>query len=208
MKLSTLKTWAAVWAAGLFGLAGVSAADPSDPNMYVKFDAGANFIQDTDGSRSAAPLPTVLFNAEFDPGFRVGLGGGYNFHRYLGVEFESGFLYNEIKDTDSWLGQVPLLANLVLRYPNTSPLVPFIGGGAGAVIGILDLDELDDSDSEALFAWQGLAGLSYKVSDTTSVGLAYKYLGTESSTYHVAGFRWHLSEVHNHSVNLVFNWQF
>lgn len=209
MKLSTLQTLAAVGAAGIFGLASVSAAEPQDSSMYFKFDAGANFVQDTDGSRKGPVLPTaLLFTAEFDPGFRAGLGAGYNFNRYLGLEFESGFLYNEFKDTDSWLGQVPLLANVVLRYQNTSRLVPFIGGGAGAVVGILDLDELDDSDSQVLFAWQGLAGLNYKISDTTSVGLAYKYLGTESSNYDVAGFRWHFSEVHNHSVNLVFSWQF
>lgn len=208
MKLSTLQTLAAVGAAGILGLASASAAEPRDSSMYFKFDAGANFVQDTDGSRKAPATPTVLFESEFDPGFRVGLGAGYNLNRYLGLELESGFLYNEIKDTDSWLGQVPFLANVVVRYQNASRFVPYIGGGAGAVIGILDLEELDDSDSQALFAWQGLAGLNYKISDTTSVGLAYKYLGTESSNYDVAGFRWHFSEVHNHSVNLVFNWQF
>lgn len=56
-------------------------ANAADNGWYLNFAAGAN-------------APTVEYHA--DPGFRFSASGGYNFNKYLGLELETGFLYNHI----------------------------------------------------------------------------------------------------------------
>ena len=145
------------------------------PRWYAWIDAGATFIDDTyleaqeqpvwwnpDGSPAIGPGSTNRFNVAFDPGFWVGLGGGFEFNRWIALELESGFSWNSIASmnwiestgdtqvlsgyTDGSLYQVPLMPRVVLKYPialgNEQQLVPMIGGGAGVTFVGLDLDGL------------------------------------------------------------------
>jgi len=139
--------------------------------------------------------------AKFDPGFRVDLAGGYNISDAFALELEVGVLYNpfdikgdldgrievdnisygyfhsggKIKDLDLW--QIPMLINGVYTFQTDSKFKPFLGVGVGGIFTIMDGDAIS-SESDFTFAYQGMAGLNYELSECVDLGLAYKFLGT------------------------------
>ena|SRR5687767_13562550 len=99
---------------------------------------------------------------------------------------------------------------IVFRLENPSPLIPFIGAGAGGVVSSLDIDDLgaDDTDTDVVFAWQAQAGLHYRISDNMSAGITYKYLGIGNPEFDIEDASVELDEAHNHSILASFNWSF
>ena len=110
---------------------------------------------------------------------------------WLGAELETGFIYNSVKsvtgtpDTDLSISQVPLLLNVVLRYPNKTQVVPYIGAGGGGALSLLSASNfkigntsVDGTESDFVSAYQGFAGVQYNFNARMSVGVSYKYLVT------------------------------
>jgi opacity protein-like surface antigen len=176
----------------------VPAAAQDDTGMYLKLDGGANFLQQITVNNFGSE-----FKEDMDVGFRFDIMAGYNLNRYAGVEFETGFMYNEPKNvSDVWLGAVPVLGNLVLRYPNSTPFVPFVGIGAGGAFTLLDNG--DSLENDFVFAYQLQGGLNYMLSEDMSLGFTYKYFATADQDYD--GIE--IEDVHNHFVGLNFSWNF
>jgi opacity protein-like surface antigen len=179
----------------------------AEPGAYFNFDAGVNLPQETEVTVRVPALGSARGDLEFDPGFRFGLEGGYRFSEMIGLGLETGFIYNELKSTDTRLMHVPILANLVFRFENSSPVVPFIGVGAGGTVSMIEGE--GDSDSDVVPAWQGLAGLQFKLSDAMSAGITYKYLGINSPEFEDdGGAVVEFDTIHNHSILASLNWSF
>jgi opacity protein-like surface antigen len=203
--------------AGLTGLCAVLAtalalpAGAADTGLYFNADAGANWAQDADTETKTA-LGTVKGDLETDVGFRFSAGVGYNLNRNWGVEFDTGYVWNSIKDGgDSSFSHIPFIVNVVYRYPIGAKWETYIGGGAGGVYSVLTADDgdFDDDDADVVFGWQAIAGVRYLISETMSVGVGYKYMGTAEGEYEVDGFgRVKIDNVHNHAFSAVFNWKF
>jgi opacity protein-like surface antigen len=155
---------------------------------------------------------------DLDPGVRFGVAGGYNFHPFLGVEIESGFIYNSINGvvgpggsvgTDASLSHVPIQANLVFRYDQAnSPWVPFAGVGAGGDLSILVDNTADESDTKFVFAWQGFGGVRYKLNESMSLGAAYKYYSVQNTSFNLPSGSFDLGHANIHSFLFDFNWKF
>jgi opacity protein-like surface antigen len=205
MKRNTVKVIAGLVAGGGMFLT----TQAAEPGPYLTFDAGANWVPDFEVSFETAGEEDET-DVDLETGFRGGLAFGYNFSRFFGAELETGFVYNEGKDADAWLGQVPFLANLVFRHENPSRIVPFIGVGAGGVAAILDLEEgdADESDSDIVPAWQAKAGMRFNLSDRASLGVAYKYLGVNSPEFSLGDSDQDFDIIHNHAVVAMFNLSF
>lgn len=176
------------------------------PGWYLNFEAGPNWVPDVEVSFDGGAETDVDLNT----GFRGSVGVGYNINEFMGVELESGFLYNEGDGADAWLGQVPILANVVFRLENDTPWLPYAGVGAGGVAAILDLEEgdADETDSDFVFAWQFQGGLRYRLSESSSVGIGYKYLGVDSPEFDLGGSNQEFDILHNQSVFASFTWSF
>jgi opacity protein-like surface antigen len=184
----------------------------ADPGPYVSIDAGVNLVPDVDVTLRD-PLVTVTGQFEFDPGVRFGVAGGYRFTPIFAAELETGFIYNELKDNDDiTLSHIPFLANAVFRFENSTPLIPFMGVGAGGIASFFDIDnddfDEDESDGDVVFAWQAFAGLHYKINDHMSAGITYKYLGADGPEFDIQGTGVEFDTVHNHSILASFNWAF
>ena len=181
---------------------------------YLSIGAGINIANNVETTVTDPTFGSNTGDLELDPGFRASIAGGFHFSPMLAVELETGFLYNEVDGSDDVaLSHVPILANLIFRFDTGgSPWVPFIGGGAGGVLSILDFDndELDEeeTDTDFVFAWQALAGLHYQFSDNMSVGVTYKYLGVNSPEFDIQGTGVEMDVVHNHAILGSFNWGF
>jgi len=189
-----------------------SQAMAAEPGPYVMIDAGVNMVPDV-GVTLRDPLITVTGDFEFDPGIRFGVAGGYRFTPYFAAELETGFLYNELQDNDDvTLSHIPFLANAVFRFENSTPLVPFLGVGAGGIASFFDIDNDDfdeeESDSDIVFAWQAFAGLHYRINDNMTAGITYKYLGVDGPEFDIQRTSIEFETIHNHAILASFNWSF
>jgi OmpA-OmpF porin, OOP family len=173
----------------------VSAAD-SAKKAYFKIDAGVSLMSDVEVEGSYDKV-------KMDPGFRIGLIGGYDLCKWAALELETGFLYNSVKDESSvWFGTIPVLANAVFRYENTSKFVPYVGAGAGGAYTLIEGDEFSESDF--VFAWQVKAGCAYNISDTMAIDVGYKFFMT--GDLDVGGDK--VKEPMSHFIGLGFTWKF
>jgi len=159
---------------------------------------------------------------EFDPGFRFGIGLGTDISRYVALELESGFHYNSIRSisdatsSDGQIYQIPLLANVVVQFPNRTRFVPVIGAGAGAISALLDADNLtiggstfSGDDQAWTFAYQGYAGLQYNFADNLGVGVFYHYMVSEAPSWGDGpDGRVKFNRLRNHSLALTLSFRF
>ncbi len=179
-----------------------AAAADKESGVYFNAGVGVNWADDVD-----VEIAGISGNVDLDVGARLGLGVGYNFNKYMGVEFDTGFLWNDFDDFDGSLWHLPFMVNGVFRYPNESKFEPYVGGGIGGSLDILYVDDfgIDDTDTDFNFAWQFLAGVRYMLQDNMSLGLGYKFLGVSSSDYDIDGIDIDVDDSDNHSLNVVFN---
>jgi opacity protein-like surface antigen len=167
-------------------------------NFYLNADAGIAFGDDVEVRQFLVPLRNTDF--ELDPGGRFSVAGGYNFNEFIGVQIETGMIFNDIDKVsgggsiDGSLGHVPLIASVVGRYDKPNfPVVPFAGIGLGGDISILTLDNVrapngalvDGSGSDLVFAWQAFVGARYKLNDNMSIGGAYKFFAADGASWDV-----------------------
>lgn len=185
------------------------------------YEAGAAQIRDSQ-IESVSGSPGYSGDVEFDTGFRFGLGLGYEVTRYVAVEVEGGFHYNGIKSitgasaSDGQLYQVPVMANLVLQFPNKLNLVPVIGGGAGAVGCFLDANSISvggttfsGTETTWTFGYQGYAGLQYRFRPDMSLGVTYHFIVADGPSWsNGQGGSIALDSLQNQTLSLTFGFTF
>jgi opacity protein-like surface antigen len=191
-------------------------ASAADTGLYFNADAGINWAQDADIDLGGG----LSGDLKLDTGFRFSAGVGYNFNKNWGVEFDTGWVWNSIDKIkigsfsqsfdDSSFSHLPFIVNAVYRYQFGAKYETYIGAGIGGVYSSLTIDDqgVDDDDGDVVFAWQAIAGVRYLISETMSVGVGYKYLGTTEGKYDIEGSSIKIDSVHNHTFGAVFNWKF
>jgi OmpA-OmpF porin, OOP family len=201
-----------------------------DAGFYWWLDTGA--VIPEDGHISDFGGFTSGQKVQYDVGFGLDVAGGYAFNRYFATELQLGGTWNSFSSVegasihDTSLSTVPILANVVLQYPiPRTVVVPYIGAGVGGAATIFDTDDfympvpggsvsLHGSQSDFVFAWQGIAGVRFDLNQWMSLGVRYRYLYTDSSTYsfesyhHGPDFDLDLSSFHSHLVALIFQMKF
>ena len=182
MRIATLTL-----VAGLVAGAATAASADTD-GWYAGAEAGVNIV------------PTIRFDAEAntwrqtqDPGYAVLGQVGYGFGR-IRLEGELGWRDNSLdklttSTARSASGDISALSAMVNAYydfATGTPITPYIGAGVGGVdvashkIGYAGT--LITSDNDFVFGYQGIAGLSYAVSDTLSLKVDYRYLRTQKAS--------------------------
>ncbi|MHC1768737.1 MAG: porin family protein [Verrucomicrobiia bacterium] len=203
-----------------------------DAGFYWGLDVGPTMAEDghlTDfgGLKSSQDI-------DYDVGIRLNMAGGYAFNQNFATELELGWSLNTIDSiqgantSDTWFSTVPILANVVLQYPiPRTVLVPYIGAGVGGAVTVFDTDGLfqplpggggvvlHGSDSDFVFAWQAKAGLNFELNEMISLGIGYRFLWIDESSYsyEAAWFRgpdlsFGISKHLSHTVALTFQMRF
>ena len=168
----------------LFGLAGAGGPAGAgefedDGKFYVGIAGGANFANDMGISGTG-----IAADAELDTGL-VGMGAlGFGLANGLRFELELSYRQNDIDNvsgTTAGSGDVSaraVMGNLFYDFHNSSPLTPYLGAGIGySQISVNRAQGaaflLDDDDDG--FAFQGVSGLSYDLSNSLQLFADYRY---------------------------------
>jgi opacity protein-like surface antigen len=177
----------------------LASAQTEGTGTYVRFGAGVSMVEDIDGY-VGDPFGQLNFDLALDPGVRVDIAPGLNFNQYFGFELNTGIIWNsldafEFEDgfsasVDGDLLQVPLLANLILRYPTPANITPFIGAGGGGVYERLSFDAPgpDESSDDFFAAYQLFGGVMFQLEENINIGVVYKYLSVFSEDESSNGF--------------------
>ena len=87
------------------------------------------------------------------------------------------------QDASGNVSAVGLMANGYYDFKTDMPIVPYVGAGVGAVnVSVNDVTAsgfLKGNDSDRVLAWQLKAGISYPVSDKTSLTFGYRFFDTK-----------------------------
>jgi OmpA-OmpF porin, OOP family len=195
-----MKTKTIAFACGM-GLiaAGALSPDALAGHWYISGHAGAVFLQDA-GVQFSSPCacsPSTL-NADFDTGWGVGGAGGFGFDNGLRVEGEVTYRYNDLNKIsasgtsfalpDTSVSSLAFMANGYYDIPTGSKWTPYVGGGVGLAIDHASADLSSSggpnfSDTEAEFAYQGIAGIGYQITDAVNIGIEYRYFATMTPHY-------------------------
>lgn len=191
--------------------------------LYGWYEAGPSFVEPAELRNFPGGELTDDNEVKFDPGFHFGIAIGRELTPYIRVEVESGFNYNAMSSmagadsNDANFYRVPILANLVLQYPNKTGIVPVIGAGAGAQWLVLDAQNvslgfttLDEQSEGWTFSYQVYGGVNYHFREDMSLGVFYHYNVADSPSWDFESVdgNFKLNSLRTHSVSLTFGWRF
>lgn len=188
-----MRTLAGILAVGI--VAGTSfgaQAEPTQPiGFYLGAQAGANWLRDEDIDRAGSS-----FSPDFSVAPAISGNAGYNFGQFgpigLRAEGEATFRRNNLESLNGAyaggrVNSLGLFGNLLIDIPTGTALTPFIGAGIGGVhvdgsdIVTAGFGRVDDADWK--LGYQGIAGLSYAVSEAVSLRGDYRYMQTNDATF-------------------------
>jgi opacity protein-like surface antigen len=194
---------------------------------YFRAGIGPAFTQDGKVTEFTGFTPGNAI--EYRTGLALEGAIGYAFNDWVSIEFEAGWIGNEIDGVtgfmhnDTFLYQAPMLASVTLqqRIPQTI-VTPYVRAAFGGSVAIFDTDglsngtvELFGEDADMVFAYQFSAGLRFDLNEQMSIGASYKYFATEDSTFEYEAMfgggpdvQFGIEGVRTHVVVVTFNMKF
>jgi opacity protein-like surface antigen len=135
---------------------------------------------------------------DLDAGVQFNLAAGYQFNPYFRLEGELGFGYNEVNQVGNWtypdssLSQFSMMANVVFELP-MDRMVPYAGVGIGGVLSTVSFGSYyyyyysssAGYGNDYVLAGQVFAGIRFRLSDSSSLGLAYHCVVTDELKWKV-----------------------
>ena len=186
------------------GVAAIGFAPVASAQWYVSGNAGAVMVQDSDVEISG-PGGSLPAEVEFDTGFGITGAIGRVFGSWR-VEGEVGYRGNDLDqgtipavtiggvafpamtgDVEGEISALSFMANVWYDFNIGGSLVPFVGGGIGIAKLDLDLDAVNFSESDTVFAYQFGGGVGYKVNPNILVNVQYRYFGTTDPEFENGG---------------------
>ncbi len=176
--------------AALIGLLPMAAQAQSKDTtgVYVSLGAGWNKVVDADLKTGG-----LTGKSTFDDGFAVIGAVGYGFGNGFRTEFEGGYRSN--KQKTATLGGASFankgtysalsgMANVIYDL-NLGFVSPYVGLGVGVANVNLNtasrLGQIDDQDLQ--FAYQGIAGLAFGITENIKLDLGYRYFNTTKPSF-------------------------
>lgn len=149
---------------------------------YVFGDVGPNWLRD-------AHTSGVNTTYSYDTGPAVVLGAGWGFGNGIRVEGELGHRGNDVDNTVGHTSATSVMANALYDFDTGTRFTPYVGVGTGfAHIRFHDVGapgtSIDGGDTE--WAYQGILGLTYQLSDRWKADANYRYFGTERPDFTAA----------------------
>lgn len=186
---------------------GIAQAYPKQ-GWYVGVGGGLGIQQDSD-----AKIAGTKDTLEFQPGFVLSGSVGYGFENQLRPEIEVNYRKNNVdKATGTGSGTatgnynaIGFMGNLFYDFDTRTGLTPYIGGGVGGALvgadnaGTVVGTSLDTREFQ--FAYQGIIGFAYELSERWDVTADYRYFSTLEPEFKTktAGVTADDTSYHNHA---------
>lgn len=213
-KLVLLGTVAAL------SIAAASQSEARNQGWYIGLEGGANWVDDNDGLLGInSGVPFFTETTEFDTGWAVLATVGYAFDNNWRIELEGGYRQNDVDlvslgifpgtTSGGELNEISIMANVLYDIPLAEKLSLTFGVGAG-----VDRTEFEPpafwggDDDDWNFAYQGIAGLSYELTNRLDLTLTYRYLHVDAPEFSVPGGpnptpeHWQFDDLEKHTVTV------
>jgi OmpA-OmpF porin, OOP family len=208
-KVSPMRSLKSVIAAAV--VAGSLVPVAAHAEWYAGLDAGAQFLQDSKNSGVTG------LKSEYDPGWLTQGVVGYNYGSWR-AEGELSYRSSGVTKVGGATGSgddmsvlAPMI-NGVYEFLPQSKWHPFVGLGIGAAY--LDAGKVKKSGADAYhgsdwaFAYQGMAGVGYDLTDNVELKAQYRYFSTLDYDTKAANGTKLDSEYHDHAVMVGFVYKF
>ncbi|MEQ9812050.1 MAG: outer membrane beta-barrel protein, partial [Azospirillaceae bacterium] len=167
-------------------------------NWYIQGGGGLNWALDQDGTSSdvSQGVPPFPLNGETDTGWLAGGAIGYAWANGFRTELEGVYRSNDVESLSAPTlpfaltgvgGQtdaVGIMANVLYDIDTGTAITPYLGGGVGA--GNVDYEVRANGSVATADTWgvalQGIAGVSYALSDSFELFTDYRYFTVLDST--------------------------
>ncbi len=199
--------------------------EDSMKGLYFDLRAGGSLLSDAD-NEGPGLTTDITIESEFDTGFVVEGAVGWEHESGFRGELALGYQQYDVDtltitqdggigdffgvgDLDGFsadaVGDVGVFTFMVNGYYalNLDKFRPYVGVGVGGAIVSADISSLGAKfvdDDDTVFAYQGIVGIEYRLSDSVSLGARYAYFATQDPTLKdTLGVEFD-SEVQSHSV--------
>lgn len=176
----------------MLAVAPLSQAQAFDIDPYISANLQSVHVGDTFFDYSPAD---VGIEAEVEPGFGIGISAGARFFKYFRLEEEFTYRKSEIDSAVVTIGGVGLsgllngsvssysfMTNGYFDWENKTRFTPYIGAGLG-LSKVKMKDGLLVDDSDVVFSYQALLGVSYDFDKNHGAYLGYRYFDTNKGSY-------------------------
>jgi outer membrane protein OmpA-like peptidoglycan-associated protein len=163
------------------------ATSQPNPGFYIGAEGGLNWMLNTTANVPGFGGAVNIFPAV---GWAAGGMVGYDF---VGPRIEVEGVYRGNQATlqaapigfqqftaGANIGDTAIMANILYDFRFGSPIVPYVGAGAG--IAFINGAALGGSTSSTQFAYQGIVGVGYEIDPNWRVNLEGRYFGTTNPT--------------------------
>lgn len=172
-------------ATAIVSLSGMAVAAPMN-GWYVGLEAGANWRGEVDQHQVPFTGPDAHQWFNFDTGWGVLGTVGYAFNSWR-FEVEAGYRENDLDHFQGTQGtdffpneagstEFTLMANVAYDFAIADRWSLSLGAGAGMDCINTTSQTNGFDDTACAFAYQGIAGVNYALSDRTTVFVDYRYL--------------------------------
>jgi outer membrane protein OmpA-like peptidoglycan-associated protein len=179
---------------------------------YVAIQGGVNFNVDNEASVAGASG-----DVETNVGYAAGAAAGYAFGGGPRVELETTWRSNSVDSVGAFgangdLNSVSVMANAIYDIPLGMDFFPYVGAGVGMSWVMADMREPSTgasvNDNDIAFAYQGIAGVGYNVTENVGVTLDYRFLGTTPLDFSSAAGNVDYDAYYNHTVMVGLRYSF
>ena len=162
--------------------------------FYADVHGGVPFFNN-DSARVTALTTggSVRAHTNYETGWLAGSSAGYEWAAGFASEFEFTFRQNHLNriatSTPLFVGgdmhSFAIMLNGYYRFHNRTPFTPYIGAGVGEATVSLNntrptagVDRGPFGGTDAVFAYQGIAGISYPIAPHLAIAAEYRYFAT------------------------------
>lgn len=171
-----------LWVLALLASTAPVAVQAQPTGYYAGLGAGLNIAADSNVSGSG-----INVDADFSEGPAAAAALGYRYDSGFVGEFELGYRDNDVDSVSGATGQGSvdswsLMANLRYEFDVNAPIRPYVGAGlGGARVNVDGAGPIGGSligDHDTVFAYQGIAGAAYGVTEQIELFGDYRYFAT------------------------------
>jgi len=171
------------------------------PGWYIGGQGGWTNLNGESPTLTTAGGGVFPFTTNYSAGWNAGGTVGYELPMGVRLEGEVTYRQNNISSIFGPIGlgaapsgnvhSLALMANALYDFMPNNRFTPYLGFGLGAandsVSNVTLLGVTSNSANTWQFAYQGIAGVKYAATPQISVALDFRYFGTTTPSYGIAG---------------------